>query len=436
MSNLVKKPACLLLIILMGAPALGKKTVHPGADRLHAVTDVPVRIRVRLLKKASAIGIKGLGLKLFKEKRRKSKRSWKEFKSSRGISNWSVSCAGARMVLRSDETKKPVSVRESVVFRSKTGILRLNGRLLREEVRVFARPQGCEVVNVLHVDKYLEGVVSAEFSPKWHPESVAAQVVAARTYAVYRVREARRIRGSRFDIEGSILDQVYQGFSKQDFKTSQIIDRTRGVILGKLSNKKYLPIKAFYHSTCGGRTELPQNVWGQRHPTFKKTVSCPYCHPSPNFRWNLKLSSRDLKKAVLSKLKPPVSQKIPQWSSDWKTFVRKAELVGIRSSQGNSFGRSHAIALKWKSGTQTRELWVSSNDFRNWVGNARFKSTTFNVTSKRNLFKKIEFQFEGKGFGHGVGLCQWGAKTMAEKGFVWRGILSHYYPHAKTRKIW
>src|SRR6185312_11126927 len=102
------------------------------------------------------------------------------------------------------------------------------------------------------------------------------------------ILEAKKQKLRIFDVDASVKDQVYQGSLKEDFHSSQAVKKTRGMILTVGSDNAPLPLQAFYHSTCGGQTELPEHVWSRPlYPGFHRQITCPFCRESPAYSWKI-----------------------------------------------------------------------------------------------------------------------------------------------------
>ncbi len=285
--------------------------------------------------------------------------------------------------------------------------------------------------------------MNAEVSSSWRPQAVDAQVIAARTYALYQIRQAR-FSGKHFDVESTVKDQVYHGADPEDYLSARSVNRTRGIILSAKAGKRESPIKAFYHSTCGGTTELPQTVWGQKYPGFARRVRCHYCVSSPRYRWELSLTQSDLRRAFQEGSAREGSQK--GWPAEWKRVILEGSPVEARVVRADATGRVSEVSTIWSHPTsdgkaQRIELRVDGIRFRNWLGPGELRSTAFQIERQkpgRELASggSVAFRVSGRGNGHGVGLCQWGAKVMAEKGHSSDAILGFYYPDAILKKLW
>lgn len=249
------------------------------------------------------------------------------------------------------------------------------------------------LINELDIEEYLKGVVPIEISTKWHPEALKVQAIIARTYALYQ----RQVNlGKEYDVQATTADQVYGGRDKENPLANQAIAESRGLVLtfgGQL-------ILSAYHSTSAGPTENASEVWGMDLP-YLKGVSCPFDQNSPYYQW---------------------SKSIPMEAVQ-KTFSTAGYSIGTIASitpfRWTEAGRISQIRLIHSQG----ELILKAEDLRRILGYTELPSTHFRI-------EKIgrEIRIQGNGYGHGVGLCQWGAKEMAEMGYRYDRILKYYYP--------
>jgi stage II sporulation protein D len=402
------------------------------------------RVKIRVIEDASRVTVRGLDLGVFS-----NGANWVERADHR--SRFDLQCREGKVHVEPDGQKAALPPRpgplampaqkslpkDHVSFESPSGFLAVDGRALRDRVHVVAVGNQCDVVNELDIERYLDGLVNSEFNAKWSEEAIAAQVVAARTYALYQMSEARKIAGRWYDLDSTEKDQVYEGAHQEDPRAGRMVARTRGLVLtASAASVAPLPIKAFYHSTCGGQTELPQAVWGRPLPGFKKTVSCPFCGSSPAYHWQAEVTSDELKRAILTQ----AGSTAVFWPSHWRSFVASATLTDLRSRRGEN-GRVTEVVSVWAGPTGQRlEIKIPSNRLRSWMGVQKVRSTAFEIftwlSSQKVIGPTRVWRFEGRGNGHGVGLCQWGAKVMGEKGYPMAAILKRYYPDARLAKLW
>jgi len=270
----------------------------------------------------------------------------------------------------------------------------LNRRSYRGSLKIWN--QGDEklaLVNILDIEDYLQGIMKSEISPLWPMPALKAQAVVARSYALYRRQEARTKTNRPYDLTSDIFSQVYTGISGEHERSNQAIKETAGEVL---RDKEGNILEALYHACCGGFTEAAEEVWGGTSEL--KSVQCPYCTDSPYYNWQAKIS-------------------IPKFVKIWfgrSGIFSKVLLDPVRLS---STGRWRDIRIRY--GNQSKI--VRGADFRQKLGPSLIRSTRFKVkVGERQL------HFSGNGWGHGVGLCQWGARGM--KGASYKEILHFYYP--------
>jgi stage II sporulation protein D len=384
----------------------------------------PSRIRVRLAEALPSVKIRGFDLRIFSQN--------KLAKTADRLSEWELRCQEGRIRAIEVGGAQSLDLKEPVSLHSLTGFLKFRDRPYREELQIHSVGSFCEVVNHVDVEKYLDGLVNSEFNAKWNEEAIGAQVVAARTYAYFQMRAARGDTDRHYDVDATVRDQVYDGSIREDFRASRSVERTRGLVLTVGS----APLKAFYHSTCGGVTELPEHVWGSSFSGFKHSVRCPFCVGSPVMSWQLDLRAADVMQAFVRGIENegPKVAFAQGWPRGWKQALSHRKLVDIRAGRWDAEGRVSEVITIWKNGAAEQELRVSGAKFRDWIGPAKFRSAAFQVITHHEGV--LSWHFQGRGNGHGVGMCQWGAKTMGEKGFKTASILKHYYPDAVLSKLW
>ncbi|MGZ3707273.1 MAG: SpoIID/LytB domain-containing protein [Bdellovibrionota bacterium] len=402
-----------------------------GAFPAHMATSS--RIRVRLDEAAPKVTVRGYDLSL-----RESRFDRSVFHADRTTS-WELHCQNGRIRALATAGGRALDLQEPVTIASAAGFVNVRGQPYRDEIRVWSVGSLCEVVNEIDIEKYLEGIVNNEFSTKWSEQAIAAQVIAARTYAAYQMRKVRADSpGAHFDVDSSVKDQVYDGSQKEDARGARSVASTRGMVLTVGGAKDPVPMKAFYHSTCGGLTELPENVWGVHYPGFKHPVVCRFCASSPRFTWNLDFSARELADQLMSGARasgPPRG-----WPATWMEDLQRGRLQDIRVSRKDVGGRVTEVATLWEvpeNGRARRvvELTLSGSRLREWLGATRVRSTAFTVSPRWSILGS-RWRLDGKGNGHGVGMCQWGAKIMGDQGYKTADILKYYYPDAAIRKLW
>ncbi|HJV66189.1 MAG TPA: SpoIID/LytB domain-containing protein [Geomonas sp.] len=275
----------------------------------------------------------------------------------------------------------------------------VNGKGYRGVLEVTAGERGLLVVNELPLEEYLVGLINCEISSAWPMEAIKAQAVIARSYAIYQ-KNARR--GAPYQLESSVMDQVYEGCDVEDSRAARGVQETAGEVLTWDSKV----IQAFYHSNCAGHTESSKNVWGLSIP-YLRGVPCRYCQQANPIRWELKLPLKKVEAALKA------------------GGFRVSGVRALRVLDRNESGRVQEVAVFEGRGRVT----VPGTAFRKALGYGQLKSTNFEIKVAGD-----DCLISGTGSGHGVGLCQWGAKQRAAEGFDYREILTYYYPGVQLAK--
>lgn len=309
----------------------------------------------------------------------------------------------------------------SVVDRdSGKSLARLQGRfaeLRGEDVRVDLRPSpshlrlvatkkvarfDLQLVGLLSLDDYVHGVVSAEVPRNWPLEALKAQAIAARSFALAKLRE-RAESGRDWMLEATIMDQVFDHARKHDL-AEQAVKATRGeVLMGPLG-----VATAHYHADCGGHTDEPRDVWGGGETMGTAQDQCAKRSSS---QWRMVASLGDLTKKLKAHGKLGFAERIADLSVTQRTGGGRARGVQVTSTSGD-------VAK------------LTGEDLRAALGYMNLRSTKFEV---KTFGDRVEFA--GRGFGHGTGLCQWGARGLAANGADYRTILRHYYPKLSLRSL-
>jgi stage II sporulation protein D len=360
---------------------------------------------------------------------------------------------------------QPVAAREiTVVLPAKAPAgIEVNRREYRGTVSVrrTVGKNGLTVVNTLPLEEYIYGIIAREISPAWPLEAVKAQAVAARTYALYSLGKHR---DDGYDVCATTDCQVYGGMTAEDARATKAVDDTRGLVVAY----KGKPIPAYFHGSGGGYTENSENVWGGHHPALRAVID--YDEESPHYSWEKQFTQKEIEAALASAgikigalqaielsplTKPPVN------ASDRGVSGRITELRLIGSA-GNTV----------VSGTKLRTvLGLNSTLFDIKVVLPSEKAVKFEITDsygdrdtktvpintkplpeKGFSVDKPDIRrvtgrtnetiiFTGFGWGHGIGLSQWGAKAMAERAptgntAYFKEILKHYYTGVEIQKLY
>jgi stage II sporulation protein D len=305
----------------------------------------------------------------------------------------------ARLACRGDRIAAEGQLYPETVIVSAAGPLGVLGRTLRGEVEVSCAAGRWTAINVLPLETYLVAVLGGEMPPAFPAEALKAQAVAARSYALMRKIDARDS-GKLYHLSANVLSQVYAGLASEDSRAIAAVEATRGEVLAQ----GVTPVEAYFHASCGGETESGSAALG-RALDYLKPVACPCQRHSPYAHWQLSLSATELGAA---------------------TGLASVTSVEVISRTGG--GRASRVRLRGPKGEEKIE---SAIQLRAALGYQKLPSTWFDVHADGD-----HLVFEGRGSGHGAGMCQWGAKSLAESGQGYREILAHYYPGTEIQRIY
>lgn len=312
--------------------------------------------------------------------------------------------------------QKPISAKK-IILRADGANITVNGDEYRGEMILICGSGGITVVNRVDLESYVKGVVGTEMSPDWPKEALKAQAVAARTFSLYTKTEEKH-QGDGYDICAGTHCQVYGGTRDESPAVTKAVDDTRGEII--TYNGK--PIYAAFHTDSGGRTAAAREVWGNE---LKYLASVEDPSGAPNRHWQvtmtveqltakLKAAGKDvgtLKKISLSPLnlkKPGTGDRYASGRPARIEFTGSARSVTINGTQARAiFGLKSAL-FDFDPGRKGNDLKIKSGQ---------------------------KIIIDGFGFGHGLGLSQWGAKAMSAKN-DYKSILHHYYNDVTIRKIY
>jgi len=274
-------------------------------------------------------------------------------------------------------------------------------RLYKGTLQIIRTKEGSlRLINLVTLDDYLKGVLYHEVSHRWPLETIKAQAIVSRTFALY---QAQQNKDKYHHLRADVSSQVYGGVYAYRYKTNKAVEQTNGQVL--YYNGELLP--AFFHATCGGRTEDVSQLWKLKMKPLKG-VLCPFCRNSPHFSWSRNIPLKEIEAALKD------------------AGYQISRLNSMRVKGRDTSRRVKDIVLK----TADEDLIISAKDFRQTLGPSLIKSTNFSIEIKDGAAR-----FTGRGWGHGVGMCQWGAFAMAKKRKNAYQILRHYYPGASLVRL-
>jgi stage II sporulation protein D len=271
----------------------------------------------------------------------------------------------------------------------RAGDLRVRGAL-----EVHRVPEGMWVVNAVPLEAYVAATLGREVYPSWHREVLKAQAVVTRTFALH---ERARRSGEPWHVHGSPLSQVYGGVDAELPSVLAAARATRGQYLAWGDDR---PILAVFHSASGGRTASAEEVWGRPVP-YLVSRSVEDEEDSPDTYWRVSIPG--------SKLGPALAP----------LGIRVGRVREIRVVERSASGRARRLRVAGSGGSEE----LSARAFRTAVGVDVIRSTLFEIQTWPDAIVVT-----GSGHGHGVGMSQWGARAMAERGADYREILAAFYP--------
>lgn len=271
--------------------------------------------------------------------------------------------------------------------------------------KLYAVPSGktFRLVEYTDMENYLLGVLPYEMSYSWPLEALKAQAVAARTYTVM---EMKKKKNADFDLYNDVRSQMYKGSAKVYDSVRKAVEGTRGQVL----TYKGEPFHTYYHANCGGGTDDAKIWTGAKGPTIKPLtgVSCDYDQKSKSYTWSNTVPLSSINKFIN---KNGLQGSVKKIKVAARTRTKRAETLEFTTSKGKKT--------------------LSCAKFRLAVGSSLLKSCKITDIDKNNK----GFAFKGRGYGHGVGMCQDGARGMAEAGKTYKKILSHYFPSSNLTTL-
>lgn len=261
-------------------------------------------------------------------------------------------------------------------------------------------------VNVLNIEDYLRGVVPSEMPSDWPAEALKAQAVAARNYALQSVEATR---GDTFNVYNTMTSQVYGGYDAETAAANKAVEESRGIVM--LSGGK--TVSAFFHSSSGGFTENSEDVWTGRL-SYIRAKEDPYDKNEKHYNWKVSYTADQLK------------DKLAAAGYKFKKVTDVVELE--RTSSG---ARVMELAVKG-AGPDGKSLTVEIKNADKVRAALGLKSSLFKFTNKYDRSKNLTgINITGSGWGHGLGMSQYGARGMAQEGSDYKEILKYYYSGIK-----
>jgi stage II sporulation protein D len=263
----------------------------------------------------------------------------------------------------------------------------------RGSALLIPQEDGITAINYVDLEQYLYSVLGSEMDGGWPQEALKAQAVAARTYALYK----RERSNGMYDLGNDQLWQVYKGVSKESPGTQAAVSATQGQVLTHNGSV----ILAAFHSSSGGHTENSEDVWYNPLPYLRGVPD--YDQNSPVFEWTKTFSQADLTQRISG----------------------VGTVQSMTPEQTSAYGSVMTMKVTGDGGSRV----IDGEEIASLLG---LRSTRFRVNRANG---STNFVVTGRGFGHGVGLSQWGAYHLASKGYNYHQILLYYYQDSTLAKI-
>ena len=307
-----------------------------------------------------------------------------------------------------------IDARQIEVRPEKSPGIRVNGHLYRGVIRLYRRTDGqVSAVNVLPIEEYLASVVDSEMPAKFPDAARQAQAIVARTYALYQKEQADP--KSVFDLLSSQRSQKYLGVEYLDKSGKRLagesessrraVKATHGVVCqhdGQL-------FCTYYSAVCGGQT-TNGHLFFKDAVNIVRSVPCEWCQASPHYRWKTEISQTEFRRKILQK----------------NGSTSNRQIDDIRQVSGSN----DKSICRFEIDDNGKKIAVSGVDLRERLPSGLLSSPHFQVRLEQD-----RVVFEGRGHGHGVGFCQWGAKGQAEAGRSSLEIIRHYYPGTEIKML-
>jgi len=312
----------------------------------------------------------------------------------------------------------PVTVETSGQF-----IFQLNDNRYRGNLCIVPSEQGrsFDVINVVPLEPYLAGVIAAEMPDYWESAALEAQAIAARTYCLYIKKKFGSAR--EWDLRKTQANQAYHGVRVESTTVWKCVNATRGQVLTcRRPEGEYGIFPAYYSSACGGHTEDSKNVFGDSYPPLQG-VPCPYCRDVARpdfFFW-----------PPVKVQKASASKKLIQRYPALERLEKIIDIEPVGKTEYSDFSRITSVKLIGING-ETDTLRFEDLRLTLDPSGMRIRSSVCRLVETSDFWV---FTL-GRGFGHGVGLCQCGAQQLAREGATAQDILDYYYPESRIENVY
>ncbi len=403
----------LLVAVALLAPSCSRAPEPKLTSGRTAAVESEPKVRVALLAglKRAEVGAEG---RLYLEAEGREGMSWS------GGGNCRVHLAGASLSAQGPDGAVIDVGAGALEIRSSAGVVSLEGREYRGSMRIVREPDGTlTAINIVGLESYLQGVLPSEIGAlaESRIEAMKAQAVASRSYTLFKMASSR---DRSYDVVCGVGDQVYKGLSGEREVTNRAVAET----LGEVAVYGGEPVRANFSSTCGGVTVNNEDAWPDEDPLpYLRSIrdvegrrGAELCAASRYYRWREEWSVDELESIL--------SSHYVEASPEGGRFTGR--LIGLEVVGRTDSGRARVVRIKTDEG----EFEVRADKMR-WAlrrpDGGPLRSTFFDLNLEKRRGEVRRLMAEGRGWGHGVGMCQWGAIGMADRGRDYKDILHHYY---------
>ena len=281
------------------------------------------------------------------------------------------------------------------IYIAKNNRFLFRGKNYYGKIKIEKKSKSFLYINLVPIRHYIISVIGHEMSNSWPLEALKAQAVVARSYAAAKMLQSKT---NDYDVGTTTNHQVYKGIPRKKNQLEEAVNTTQGELLVYKSKLA----KVFFHSSCGGRLAASDEVWKEKI-SYLDVRNSNYCRGTPNYKWNLNISVHKFAR-----------------------LLGLASINQIRITTRSKSGRAKEVLIQ----SRGKDIHLRATKLRQLLGENKLKSYFFAIRLKAK-----NIQIAGRGYGHGVGMCQWGSRRMSEKnGMGYKKILNHFFPGTSVSK--
>ena len=352
-----------------------------------------------------------------------------------GAAEWVIECGEKNVTARRTDDQAQIQWSPPLTLSAASGIIKVQNQILKDSLSIFFTKKGCDLITEIPFDT-LVTAKAAEIDTKGFPDAALdTQIIMERSTLLHAVLKQKEKPDNLYDIDAPTLISLENiNEYQEDYRLGTAVKRTAGQVLTLGPDAAPEIFQAFSHPECSGHTITPEAAWGKPIPGYLRSVACPACLTRATPSWKLEMRERELINLMLAGID---HTGVPsQWPADWNRWFVRARLQKIQVKKFDETGRSQILTMSFEFNPESKmDFDITAATFRNWIGVDTLKSTRFSIANTSLHPKNNQFYFEGVGNGHGVGLCQAGAKSLALQGMSSENILKTYFPSAQIRKL-